>query len=210
MFSKRIFLTLITAAVMATMVNAQSNDRNAGWAAKMAGKGQATGTRSIGAAATTSEAAATNARSESSEDSDDDSDRGTLEGTWRATETFGDGSVFRILYTFGAGKNSKNGVVAHTDELFLVAVPSCLTAQGVWKRTGERKFIITDEGFCFDSEHGFAPVGKIKFEAATRLNNQGTEFNGTLHIEGFDVFDNQVFTDDAILHGVRMRAEAPQ
>lgn len=209
MFSKRIFLSLITTAVMATMVSAQSNDRNAGWAAKMAGKGQATGARSTGAAATTSAAAATSARSESSEDSDDDSDRGSLEGAWRATETFSDGSVFRVLFTFGAGKNSKNGVATHTDELFLTAAPSCLPAQGVWKRTGERKFIVTDEGFCFDTNNGFVPDGKIKFEASIKLNNQGTEFNGTLHIEGFLVDDTLVFTDDAILHGVRMQAEAP-
>ena len=209
MFSKRIFLTLITTAVMATMVSAQSNDRQAGWAAKMAGRSQATGTRSSGAAVTTSGAAATNARSESSEDSDDDSVRGTLEGTWRATETFDDGSVFRVLYTFGAGKNSKNGVVTHTDELFFTAAPSCLPAQGVSKKTGGRKFIITDEGFCFDTFNGFAPDGKIKFEASIKLNNQGTEFDGTFHVEGFDVGGNLVFFDDAVLHGVRMQAEAP-
>ena len=209
MFSKRIFLSLITSAVMATMVNAQSNDRNAGWAAKMAGRGQATGTRSTGAAVTTSGVAASNARNESSEDSDDDGVRGTLEGTWRATETFDDGSVFRVLYTFGAGKNSKNGVVTHTDELFLTAAPSCLPAQGVWKRTGERKVIVTDEGFCFDTLNGFAPDGKIKFEASIKLNNQGTEFNGTLHIEGFLVDDTLVFSADAILHGIPMLAEAP-
>jgi hypothetical protein len=64
-------------------------------------------------------------------------------------------------------------------------------------------------GFCFDTLNGFAPDGKIKFEASIKLNNQGTEFNGTLHIEGFDFFDNQVFSADATLHGTPMLAEAP-
>lgn len=208
MFSKRIFLSLITAAVLATMVNAQSNDRNAGWAAKMAGRGQATGTRSTGAAAT-------NSSSRSSEDSDDDDDNKVrLEGTWRADGTFSSGNVDKALFTFGAGKNRNNGTVVHSDNFFFVPPASCLSAQGVWKRAVERRFIGTDEGFCFDTSdpsklYSFDPFGNIKFRFEIELNRQGTEFDGSLHIDAFDVDGNLVFSDDAAIHGVRMRAEAP-
>src|SRR5712691_8561632 len=117
MFSKRIFLSLITTAVMATMVSAQSNDRRAGWAAKMAGKGQATGTRSTGAAATTSS-------SRSPEDSgDDDDNKVRVEGTWRATGKFISGFEDKALFTFGAGKNRNNGTVVHSDNFFFVPSP---------------------------------------------------------------------------------------
>lgn len=191
MFTKRVFLSLIMTAAMATVVSAQSNDKRAGWAAKMARRSQ-TGVLATGPSASIPASEA------------DDDDKGRLEGTWRSTESFGD-VAFRVLYTFGAGKNPNNGIVVHSDELFLVAAPSCLNSQGVWKRTGERRFTATDEGFCFDTNAGFAPAGKIKFEAAIRLNQPGNEFDGTLHIEGFDVDGNLVFSDDAVLHGVRMR-----
>ncbi|HKZ81624.1 MAG TPA: hypothetical protein VJ124_25370 [Pyrinomonadaceae bacterium] len=141
---------------------------------------------------------------------DDDDDYGAvLEDTWRATETFSDGSVFRVLFTFGAGKNQSNGVVTHSDELFLVASPSCLTAQGVWKKTGRRNYTVTDEGFCFDTDNGLAPAGKIKFKSAIKLNRRGNEFSGNMHIEGFLVNGTLVFSDDAVLHGERMPVEAP-
>jgi hypothetical protein len=90
-----------------------------------------------------------------------------------------------------------------------VPTPSCLPAQGVWKRTGERSFIGTDEGFCFDSNSGFDPAGKIKFRYSINLNKQGTEFTGNLTVEGYDVLDNLVFSDTATLHGARMIAEGP-
>jgi hypothetical protein len=99
--------------------------------------------------------------------------------------------------------------VGHSDNLFFVPAPSCLPAQGVWKRTGDRTFIATDEGFCFDSTQNFAPGGKIKFKTAIKLNKQGTEFTGHLHFEFFDVFGNLIFSDDATLSGARMQAEAP-
>ena len=189
MFAKRLFLILFVTAIMATVASAQSRG---GWGNKTARGGAAT------------QAANTNAASQRAEDDD----RNALEGSWRGTETFGPDS-FRLLYTFGAGKNANNGIVVHSDELFLTAGPSCLTSQGVWKKMGERRFIATDEGFCFDTFSGFVPAGKIKFKAAVTLNNQGTEFNGTLHVEGFDVDGNLVFSDDAALHGVRMRTEVP-
>jgi hypothetical protein len=145
---------------------------------------------------------------------DGDDDDPALEDTWRATETFGDGSVFRVLFTFGAGRNRNNGVVTHSDELFLVAAPSCLTAQGVWKRTTGRNYIATDEAFCFDTNNGFAPAGKVQFKTAIKLNRRGTEFNGNMHVDGFDLNPDTgdlilVFSTDAVLHGERMPAEAP-
>jgi hypothetical protein len=192
MFAKRLFLILLVTVMMATVAGAQSKR----WGNKTARRG------------TVTQAANTNAGSQNA----DDDDKNALEGTWRGTETFASGDVFRILFTFGAGKNANNGVVVHSDELFFVPSPSCLPSQGVWKRSGDRRFIATDEGFCFDSSGQpptFDPFGKIKFESAIRLNNQGSEFTGTMHIEGFDLDGNLVFSDDADLHGVRMRAETP-
>ena len=183
MFAKSLFVILFVTAIMATVASAQSRG---GWGNKTARRAS-------------TQVGNTNA---------EDEDRNALEGSWRGTETFGPDS-FRLVYTFGAGKNANNGIVVHSDELFLTAPPSCLTAQGVWKRTGERRFIATDEGFCFDTFSGFAPAGKVKFKAGITLNNQGNEFNGTLHVEGYDVDGTLVFTSDGTLHGVRMRAEAP-
>jgi hypothetical protein len=136
-------------------------------------------------------------------------DRNALEGTWRATESFGPGGTFKVLFSFHAGRDGNGGTSSHSDELFFTAAPSCLPAQGVWKRTGDRTFVATDEGFCFDTFGGFAPAGAIKFKSAITLNAQGTAFDGTLHVEGFDAGGNLVFTTDADLHGERMRAEAP-
>ena len=185
MFTKRLFLILSALAMAATVANAQ-------WDVKTARHGART------------QPANTNNSNQNAEEGD----KNALEGSWRGTETFGPDS-FRLLYTFGAGRDANNGIVVHSDELFFTAAPSCLTAHGVWKKTGERKFIATDEGFCFDTFNGFAPAGKVKFKIGITLNNQGTEFNGTEHVEGYDVDGNLVFTNDGILHGVRMRAEAP-
>jgi hypothetical protein len=198
----RIFLTVIIMAVAGAAVNAQSKGQASGWGSKRAGKGL---TQSSASQSIQSPIASTEERSSR----DDDDEKEVLEGTWRTTESFADGSVFRVLLTFGAGKNADNGVVNHSDELFFTAAPSCLPAQGVWKRNGTRRFIETAEGFCFDTNSGFAPSGKIKLRSSLRLNSHGNEFTGRLHIEGFDVADNLVFTDDADLRGVRMRAEPP-
>lgn len=140
----------------------------------------------------------------------DDGPKDKIEGTWRATETFPDDSVFKVLFTFSAGRDDKNGTTVHSDELYLTGGPSCLTSQGVWKRTGDRTFIVTDEGFCFDPFGApiYAPAGKIQFKSAITLNRQGG-FDGTMHVEAFDVDGVSVFTTDAVLHGDRMRAEGP-
>jgi hypothetical protein len=191
MFAKRLFLILLVTAMMAAVASGQSK-----W-------GNRTARRGVG-----TQAANTNAGNQNAEEDD----KNTLEGTWRATESFSDGGVFKVLFTFSAGKNANNGTVVHTDELFFVPSPSCLSAQGVWKRTGERQFIATDEGFCFDSSGQpptFEPFGKIQFKSAIKLNNQGTEFSGKLHVEAFDVDGNLVFTTDGDLHATRMRAETP-
>jgi len=191
MLAKRLFPLLVVIAMMVTALSAQSK-----WGGRNTRRGAPT------------QDANANAGSQGAEDDD----RNSLEGTWRTTESFVEGGVFRALFTFSAGKSANNGTDIHSDELFFVPSPSCLSAQGVWKRTGERKFISTDEGFCFDSSGQpptFEPFGKIKFKSAIRLNNQGTEFDGMEHIEAFDLDGNLVFSTDGALHGIRMRAEAP-
>ena len=185
MFARRICFGLLTLSVIAAGVSAQS--KRPTWSSK---KGDVY-TRTV-----------------SPGRSDDPDDKSRIEGTWRATGTFGFGND-AVLFTFGAGKNPNSGITVHSDNLFFVPTPSCLPAHGVWKRTGDRSFIGTDEGFCFDSTSNFDPAGKIKFRYSINLNKQGTEFTGNLTVEGYDVLDNLVFSDTATLHGARMIAEAP-
>lgn len=152
-----------------------------------------------------------NAKANAANQAADDGPKDKIEGSWRATESFPDDSVFKVLFTFSAGRDDKNGTTVHSDELYLTGGPSCLPSQGVWKRTGDRTFIVTDEGFCFDPFGSplFAPAGKIQFKSAITLNRQGNAFDGTMHVEAFDVNGVSVFTADAVLHGDRMRAEGP-
>jgi hypothetical protein len=192
MFARRIFLMFIIIAMMATVVTAQSKR---GW-----------GNKTVSGAVPSA-----NANTNAANQAADDGPKDKIEGTWRATETFDPQDIFKVLFTFSAGRDDKNGTTLHTDELYFTGGPSCFPSQGVWKRSGDRTFIVTDEGFCFDplSTPIFAPAGKIRFKSAITLNNQGTAFDGNMHIDGLDTDGNVVFTADAILHGERMRAEGP-
>jgi hypothetical protein len=87
------------------------------------------------------------------------------------------------------------------------APPSCLNAQGAWQKGRNGVFLISDEGFCFETFSGFPPAGTIQFTATVRLTNDGSDFTGTLHIKGFDADGNLVFSDDAALEGTRIRAD---
>jgi hypothetical protein len=186
MFAKRIFLVFILTAVATTVGVAQSRR---GW-----GNKTVTGA-TVNASTSSREEAAPN----------------KLEGTWRAIETFPDTSAFKVLFTFSAGRDEKNGTTIHSDELFLTGGPSCLPTQGVWKRTGDRTFTVTDEGFCFDPSSSpiFLPVGKLTFKSSITLNERGTAFDGIMHVEAFDPNGVSVFMTDGTLHGDRMAAEAP-
>jgi hypothetical protein len=194
MFSKNTVLALLVLLATVTPLIAQSDRRREEWSGKMATHG--------GTAPQAGD-------HEQASDPDAD-DFARLEGTWRANGKFNGGNTDQILYTFGAGKNPNKGIVVHSDNLFFVAAPSCLTAQGVWRRTGIRSFVATDEAFCFDSTTlAFNPAGKIRFEIGIKLNAAGNQFVGTIHIDAFDPDGNEVFSDSGTLQGTRMQAEAP-
>jgi hypothetical protein len=188
---KKLFLMLLVTTLTVASANAQSKR---GW-----------GNKTVGGLKGNVSANAKN------QDPGDDGPKDKIEGTWRATEAFPDDSVFKVLFTFSAGRDDKSGTTIHTDELYFTGGPSCFPTQGVWKRTGDRTFVVTDEGFCFDPYGSplFAPAGKIQFKSAITLNRQGDGFDGTMHVEAFDVNGVSVFTADAVLHGNRMRAEGP-
>jgi hypothetical protein len=132
-----------------------------------------------------------------------------LEGTWRATEDFGGGPE-AALYTFSAAATPNSGTALHSDAFYFTAAPSCLSSQGVWQRVKERSFIVTDEGFCFDTFNNFVPAGSLKFKLALQLNSAGTAWDGTATVEGFDADGNLVFGPvPGTMHGERMKAEAP-
>jgi hypothetical protein len=187
MNARKTFLALAIIAIACTLVTAQTRR---GWGNK------------------TVPGAAANA-SASNQPGDEAPNK--LEGTWRAIETFPDNSAFKVLFTFSAGRDEKNGTTIHSDELFLTGGPSCLPTQGVWKRTGDRTVTVTDEGFCFDpfSSPIFAPVGKLTFKSTITLNARGTAFDGPMHVEAFDPNGVSVFMTDGVLHGDRMQADAP-
>jgi hypothetical protein len=191
MNTKRLCLFLLAAALTVTTAAAQSKH---GWGNK-----------------TVNGLPGANINKNGPNQSVDDGPKDKIEGTWRATETFPDASVFKVLFTFSAGRDDKSGTAIHSDELYFTGGPSCFPSQGVWKRTGDRTFIATDEGFCFDPYGSpiFAPAGKILFKSAVTLNRQGTSFDGTMSVEAFDVNGISVFTANAILHGDRMLAEGP-
>lgn len=108
------------------------------------------------------------------------------------------------LFTFGAGRDNL-GVVTRSDNLFFTAAPSCLPAQGVWKKApGKNSFVATDEGFCFDTFNNFAPAGKIQFRTSIQVDDNWTTFNGHTHLVAFDPDGNIVFEDEGDLQGTRM------
>ena len=149
-------------------------------------------------------------------DSDGDSDNRskshkTLEGTWRTTEDVPDLGLFGLpgLFTFSAGANSpRDGTVVHSDPGFVTPTTTCLPLQGVWQRTGKRRFIGSDEGFCNSSEF---PLGMIRTKFLIRLDRSGNEFDADYLVELIDVDGNSFFPPGfaGTLHGVRMQAEAP-
>jgi hypothetical protein len=113
------------------------------------------------------------------------------------------------LFTFGAGQDN-TGIVVHSDNLFFTAAPSCLPAQGVWKKAaGKNTFEATDEGFCFDTFNGFAPVGKIQFRTSVQVDDKWTTFTGHTYLDAFDPDGNLVFSDNATLQGARMAVVYP-
>jgi len=132
------------------------------------------------------------------------SHRGTLEGTWRTIE---DGFEPDIginglpgLLTFSAGANSRNGTVVHTDPGLIDS--SCLPLQGVWKRTGRRSFIGTDENFCADFD--------LRTKYSIKLDRSGNTFEADYLIEIGGFGDGiWYFLTAGKLHGERMKAEAP-
>ena len=125
----------------------------------------------------------------------------------RITQFFPDGSSDEGLYSFAAGQDANGGAASFSDQFIFVPNPSCLPAQGVWQRTGDKTFIGTHEGFCYDAANGYAPAGKVKFRYSLTLGD--TSLSGRLHIDGIDPNGNVVFSADGLLRGVRMRAEAP-
>ena len=132
-----------------------------------------------------------------------------IEGTWRTAGSFDSGGTDQALFTFSAGRNDGEGTVLHSDNLFFVAAPSCLTSQGVWRKAGDKTFIATDEAFCFDTTNNFAPAGTIRFRTAVTVGDKGITLTGKLHIDAFDTNGTLVFTDDGTIQGSRMLAVAP-
>ncbi len=135
-----------------------------------------------------------------------------LVGTWLVDATFTDPPeipTFKVLITFMPGRDDNEGTLVDTNEFQLTPGPVCTPDQGVWERTGNRSFTITQYNFCFDTENGSVPAGPTKIRGEITLGNSGDEFTGRQFIEGFDTGGNVVFTGSVSLQGSRVKAEAP-
>ena len=137
-----------------------------------------------------------------------------LEGTWLVTAvTVEDPSQtpFKVLFTFMAGRDENEGTSMDTNDGELTSPIIGTPDQGVWRRTGDRRFINTHLAFLFDetATPAGAPFGSAKVRDVITLDKKGNEFNGRQYVEVFDPHGNLIFVFNVIMHGVRVQAEEP-
>jgi hypothetical protein len=217
--TKRIFLASIIVGMIATVATAQSNDKLNTWEELMRHK--------VGPASPQSAGPDTSARAQSRDDSVvaassrqsvqaaiSDPPTNRLEGTWLVTAvTVEDPSQtpFKVLFTFMAGRDENEGTSMDTNDGELTSPIIGTPDQGVWRRTGDRRFINTHLAFLFDetATPAGAPFGSAKVRDVITLDKKGNEFNGRQYVEVFDTQHNLLFVFNVIMHGVRVRAEEP-
>ena len=137
-----------------------------------------------------------------------------LEGTWLVTAvTVEDPSQtpFKVLYTFMSGRDENEGTSMDTNDGELTSPIIGTPDQGVWKRTGDRRFINTHLAFLFDetATPAGAPFGSAKVRDVITLTRKGNEFDGRQYVEVFDPHGNLMLVFNIIMHGVRVQAEEP-
>lgn len=132
-----------------------------------------------------------------------------LEGTWQISQIFSPGDEDPSLYTFSAGADADNGTVVMSDSFIFTASPSCISAQGAWKRIGDRSFLGTQKAFCFDPDNGFLPAGYITWRYAVTLSEDGSSLFGRELLQLFDLDGNLLAGGPAALQGTRMEAQLP-
>jgi len=132
-----------------------------------------------------------------------------LEGTWEINEIFGPGSSDPALFTFSAGPDADHGTVVMSDTYIFTGNPSCIPAQGAWKRIGDRSFIGKHKCFAFDDNNGFAPDGWVIWRYAVVLSEDGSTAFGKTVLDFYDADGNYLFSSVGALQGTRMDPQAP-
>ena len=132
-----------------------------------------------------------------------------LEGTWEINEIFSPGSADPALFTFSAGADADHGTVVMSDTYIFTGNPSCIPAQGAWKRIGDRSFIGKHKCFAFDDNNGFAPAGWAIWRYAAVLSEDGSTLFGRTVLDFYDADGTYLFSAVAALQGTRMDPQAP-
>ena len=136
-------------------------------------------------------------------------DSSTLDGTWNTLVTFEDNTMLHVLFTFIPGRDDGQGALVDQNEYQYTPNPVCTADQGVWRRTGSRRFIATHFAFCFDATQGYIPAGNVRVRDTINLSHNGSSFDGTQFVEAFDVNGNLVFSIHATMHGTKISAQPP-
>jgi hypothetical protein len=131
-----------------------------------------------------------------------------LEGTWEISEILSFGSV-PSLFTFSAGPDADHGTVIMSDTYMFTANPSCINAQGSWKRIGDASFVGTHKAFCFDANNGFQPDGWQIWRYAVTLSADGNSLLGRSRLNLYDANGNLLSSTLETLQGTRMDAQGP-
>jgi hypothetical protein len=207
MSTKRIFAVCLFIALMAVAASAQSNDRGATWK------------KYFGRNATPAPSQTVEAERQKDDTPQSDSSQSDvginatvpakyrLEGTWQTTVSFSDGFVLKVLFTFMAGRDENEGTLIDTNEFLLTPDPIGTPDQGVWQRIVDRSFIATHLAFLFNSADG-SPAGTAKVRDAINMSDND-HFTGRQYVEGFDTNGNLIFSVQATMTGVRLKAQAP-
>lgn len=132
-----------------------------------------------------------------------------LEGTWQISQLFTPDDADPSLYTFSGGADPDHGTVVMSDSFIFTASPSCINAQGSWKRIGDRSFVGTHKAFCFDPDNGFVPAGYVLWQYAVTLSEDGSTLLGRELLQLFDLDGNLLAGGPAALQGTRLEAHLP-
>jgi hypothetical protein len=131
-----------------------------------------------------------------------------LEGTWEVSEILS-GVAVPSLFTFSAGSDADHGTVVMSDTYMFTANPSCINAQGSWKRISNGSFVGTHKAFCFDADNRFLPDGWQIWRYAVTLTGDGNSLLGRSRLELYDANGNLVSATPLTLQGTRMDVEGP-
>jgi hypothetical protein len=123
-------------------------------------------------------------------------------GSWLATVTLPDGTIFESPVSFCAG-----GAMIASDPSVFPVYPMTTPFHGTWTKTGRREFVFTMISFQYDET--ITPPGLCKnvVKATWTIAPDGDTYNSKATIEWYDPAGKMYFTGSDSSHGVRIKAE---